>query len=97
MGQVIYGRFAAQVFREQVSVQRWQDMPMKLQAFATCWREGRDLRAEMSKSAYYRARAQLLEYGIDIGTPCNVLALTRHVEVVTVTAVPNLVGDRVAA
>lgn len=97
MGQVIYGRFAEQIMRETVSVQRWQDMPMKLQALATCWREGRDLRAEMSKSAYYRARAQLLEYGIDIGTPCNVLALTRHVEVVTVTPLANLVGDRVAA
>lgn len=90
MGKVIYGRFAAQVFREQVSVQRWQDMPMKLQAVATCWREGRDIRAEMSKSAYYRVRAQLLEYGIDIGTPCNVLALTRHVEVVQVAPQVNL-------
>ena len=97
MGQVIYGRFAAQVLRDQVSVQRWQDMPMKLQAYATCWREGRDLRSEMSKSAYYRARSQLLEYGIDIGTPCNVLALTRHVEIVQVMPVPNLVGNRSAA
>lgn len=97
MGQVIYGRFAAQVLREQVSVQRWQDMPPRLQAYATCWREGRDLRGELTKPTYYRVRAQLLEYGIDIGTPCNVLALTRHVEVVTVMPVPNLVGDRVAA
>lgn len=97
MGQVIYGRFAAQVLRESINVQRWQDMPMKLQALATCWREGRDLRAEMSRSAYYRARAQLLEYGIDIGAPCNVLALTRHVELVQVAPLSNLVADRDAA
>lgn len=92
MGQVIYGRFAGQLLRETLSVQRWQDMPMKLQALATCWREGRDLRAELSKSAYYRARTALLEYGIDIGTPCNVLALTRHVEVVQVEPQVNRIS-----
>lgn len=89
MEKVIYGRFAEQVFREGLEVQRWQELPLKLQHWATCWREGRDLRAEMSKSAYYRARAQLLEHGIDIGTPCNVLALSRHVQVVTVTPQVN--------
>lgn len=97
MGQVIYGRFAEQIMRESVSVQRWQDLPLRLQHWATCWREGRDIRAEVSTATYYRVRKQLLEYGIDIGTPCNVLALTRHVEVVQVMPLPNLVGDRVAA
>lgn len=82
MGQVIYGRFASQIMRESVSVQRWQELPPRLQHWATCWREGRDIRAELSTSGYYKVRKQLLEHGIDIGTPCNVLALTRHVEVV---------------
>ena len=97
MGQVIYGRFAEQILRETVSVQRWHDLPPRLHHWATCWREGRDVRADMSKGQFSKVRRRLLEHGIDIGTPCNVLALTRHVEVVQVIPLPNLVGDRVAA
>jgi hypothetical protein len=97
MGKVIYGRFAEQVFRDQVSVQRWHDLPTRLQHWATCWREGRDIRSDMSQATYYRVRKQLLEHGIDIGTPCNVLALTRHVEVVQVVMLPNLIEEIEAA
>lgn len=97
MGQVIFARFAEQVFKEQVSVQQWAELPPKLQHWATCWREGRDLRSEMSKTTYYRVRSQLMEHGIDIGTPCNVLALTRHVQVVEVQPLPNLIPFRRAS
>lgn len=93
MAQVIFGRFADQVFRESIDVQRWADLPPKLQHWATCWREGRDLRSDMSQTTYYRIRSKLLEYGIDIGAPCNVLALTRRVQVVTVTPVSALLDD----
>lgn len=96
MGKVIFGRFANQVFREQVDVQRWAELPVRLQHWATCWREGRDIRAELSTSGYYKVRGQLKEYGIDIGTPCNVLALTRHVQVVEVMPLENLIQPRVA-
>lgn len=91
MGKVIFGRFADQVFREHVSVQRWDELPPRLQHWATCWREGRDIRSDLSTSGYYKVRKQLLEFGIDIGTPCNVLALTRHVQVVEVRPLPNLI------
>lgn len=97
MGSVIYGRFAEQVFREAVSVQQWAELPVRLQHWATCWREGRDIRSDVSLATYYRVRKQLMEYGIDIGTPCNVLALTRHVQVVEVSPLPNLIESPRAA
>ncbi|MCK2088644.1 phage/plasmid replication protein [Thauera aromatica] len=97
MGKVIYVKFAEQVFREQLSVQRWDELPARLQHWATCWREGRDIRSDLSTSQYYKVRKQLLEYGIDVGTPCNVLALTRHVQVVEVSPLPNLIVPAEAA
>lgn len=90
MAQIIYGRFADPVFRDSLSVLDWSDMPMRLQAFATLWRDGVDLRSRMTNGAYYRNRAKLMEYGIDIGTPCNVMALTRHTRVVEVAPVSAL-------
>lgn len=93
MGQIIYGRFAEQVLRESVEVQRWHDLPPRLHHWATCWREGRDIRAEVSQATYYRIRSRLMEYGIDIGVPCNVLALTRHVQIVQVEAQQNLIQE----
>lgn len=90
MAQVIYGRFAGQVFRDTVAVQEWQDLPSKYEHWATLWREGRDLRQKMSKAQYYKVRKELSNYGIDIGTRCNVLALTRHVTVCEVRPVSAL-------
>jgi hypothetical protein len=93
MGQVIYGRFANQIFEQQIDVHKWQDLPARLHHWASCWREGRDLRAEMSKASYYRVKGQLAQYGIDIGAPCNVLSLSRHVQVVHVHPLPNLLSE----
>lgn len=90
MAQVIYGRFATPVFRDSISVLDWADMPMRLQAMATLWRDGVDLRSRLSNGAYYRNRSKLIEYGIDIGTPCNVMALTRHCRIVEVAPVSAL-------
>lgn len=93
MGQIIYGKFATPVFKQGIDVQEWGDLPSKLEHWATLWREGRDLRTKMSKSQYFKVRKVLLEYGIDIGTPCNVTALTRHCRVVEVTPVSALRSD----
>lgn len=90
MAQVIYGRFADPVFRDSLAVQEWGDLPPKLEHWATLWREGRDLRTKMSIASYYRVRSKLMEYGIDIGTACNVTALTRHCRIVEVAPVSAL-------
>lgn len=90
MANIIYGRFAEPVFRDSLSVQDWSQLPPRLQHWATLWREGRDMRALMKPANYYKVRGVLLEHGIDIGTPCNVLALTRHTRIVEVAPVSAL-------
>lgn len=90
MANVIYARFGDPLFRESLDVQDWKGMPVRCQAMATMWRQGVDLRTVLSKSAYYRERAKLIGYGIDIGTPCNVMALTRHCRIVEVSPVSAL-------
>jgi II/X family phage/plasmid replication protein len=42
------------------------NLPTKLRSTYTLWIEGHDLRDMLSKSAYYRHRAELKEYGINI-------------------------------
>jgi hypothetical protein len=101
MGKVIYGRFAEPLLREAIGVQDWSALPPKLEHWATLWREGQDLRSRvadgrLSLSQYYRVRSKLLEYGIDIAVPCNVLALTRHVRLVDVMPLENLLPGRAA-
>ena len=90
MANIIYGKFAGPVFRDSVSVQEWGELPARLEHWATLWREGRDLRTKMSLASYYRVRSKLMEYGIDIGTPCNVTALTRNCRIIEVTPVSAL-------
>lgn len=91
MGTIIYGRFADQVFRDQIETTRWTDIPSRLRTWAVLWRDGEDIRNQMSKSAYYRTRKALLEdHGIDIGVPCNVQSLTHKVQTVTVCPVSAL-------
>ena len=90
MAQIIYGRFADAVFRDSISVQEWDELPPRLQHWATLWREGKDIRAKLSNGGYYKVRKQLMEYGIDIGTSCNVMALTRHTRIVEVAPVSAL-------
>ena len=91
MGVIVYGRFADQVFRDSIEVTRWNDIPPRLRTWAVLWRDGEDIRNQMSKSAYYRVRKALLDdFGLDIGVPCNVQALTRRVQTVTVRPVAAL-------
>lgn len=90
MAQIIYGRFADPVFRDSLSVQDWGELPPRMQHWATLWRDGVDLRTKLSQNGYYKTRRKLMEYGIDIGTPCNVMALTRHTRIVEVAPVSAL-------
>lgn len=90
MAQIIYGKFANPVFRDSLSVQDWTAIPDRIRAHAVLWRDGVDLRTYLTNGAYYRSRSKLLEYGIDIGTPCNVMALTRNCRIVEVAPVSAL-------
>jgi len=94
MANIIYGRFADQVFHDSVSVEDWSNIPTRLRHHAIMWRDGVTPRSYLSSAQYYKARSKLLEFGIDIGTSCNVVALTRQVRVVQVVPVSAL---RVAA
>lgn len=89
MGQIIYGRFAAQLFRDQATVESWDDIPSRIRHHAILWRDGIDVRAGMSPATYYRVKARLLEFGLDISIPCNITAIstrTRSIEVTPVSA-----------
>lgn len=90
MTKVVYGRFAQEVFRDSVEVSNWNEIPARLRCWATLWRDGRDLRCEMSRPSFFRVQKALREYGIDVGVPCNVLALTRHVQLVEVRPAATL-------
>jgi hypothetical protein len=86
----VHALFADQVFREVVPVNSWEDIPARLRGIAYAWRGGDCLKNEMSKTAFYRARRHLLEYGIDIAVPCNVLAFTARVREVKCTPIHAL-------
>lgn len=90
MEKIIYGKFADQVFKQSVSVEDWTAIPSRLRQHAIMWRDGVDPRSYLGKSQYYLARKKLLDYGIDIGTPCNIIALTRQVRVVEVRPINAL-------
>ncbi|WP_230347204.1 phage/plasmid replication domain-containing protein [Methylobacillus methanolivorans] len=84
MEKIVYGKFASQAFAENATVETWTDIPTRLRQHAIMWRDGVDPKTYMSKSAYYRVRAALLEYGVDISSPCNVMNLTQRVRTILV-------------
>lgn len=91
MGQVIWGRFAEQGFRDTMCASSWAEgMPARLIGYAATWREGKDLRSVVPERTYYRVRRELLAYGIDVSLPCNVVALTRPAQEVAVQWLPAL-------
>lgn len=72
------GKMSARLYREktgQISFQSTDDVDLTLIStkaqFTFCaWRDGRDLRAMLSKSAFYRHRSEILKaVGIDINIP----------------------------
>ena len=84
MGQVVWGRFAEEAFQGGADAATFADIPKSLRLHAHDWKDGQDLRKLMKPSNYYRVRKALLAYGIDVGVPCNVIALKREVQQVTV-------------
>jgi len=90
MAKVIYGRFAGQVFRDSVSVERWDEIPARLRHYAVLWRDGVDVRSLCAESTFHRVANRLLACGFDIRVPCNVQALTRVVRQVEVRQVSAL-------
>lgn len=84
MGQVIWGRFAEEAFMEGADGASFVELPASLQRYAYAWKDGADVRSMVSDRTYYRVRRQLLEYGIDVGVRCNVVALKREVRKVSV-------------
>lgn len=61
-------------------------IPLRLRSTYILWRDGYDLRSELSKSTYYRNRKDLLDYNIDIAlavekrVSSNVIPLIRILE-----------------
>lgn len=53
---------------EQITLSddKLRSIPSRLKSTYIIWRDGYDCRSELTKSTYYRNRAMLLEYGIDI-------------------------------
>lgn len=85
MENVIFMGYSRQVFQEQTSVENWKDIPSRIRHYAVLWRDGVDLRNQCtSQRTYYRVLKALREYGIDASQPCNILTLTRRIEVVKV-------------
>jgi len=85
MENVIFLEYSNQVFREQATAESWNSIPPRLRQYAILWRDGTPLRAQCKSDAtFYRVRKQLLEHGIDASVPCNVMTLTRRIEVVKV-------------
>lgn len=85
MENVIFLENSNQVFRTQATAETWNDIPSRIRQYAVLWRDGTPLRAQCKSDAtFYRIRKQLLAYGLDCSQPCNIVTLTRRIEVVKV-------------
>lgn len=90
MAKIIYGRFANELFRDAVSVEDWNEIPVKLRVWAFLWRDGGDIRSQVSRSRFYAIKSGLRDFGIDISIPCNVVALTQRCRTIEVTPLHSL-------
>lgn len=87
---IIYGKFAHAVMREQATLDSFVDFPAKLRQHAIMYRDGTDPKTYLSRAQYYKVRTALLEHGLDISLPCNVETLKQAVKVITVGYAPTL-------
>lgn len=87
---IIYGRFSNQIFREQATVEDWSEFPPKLRQHAIMWRDGCNPKGYLSQSSYYRVKSDLLNLGLDISRPCNVMTLTQKVKFISLSCAPTL-------
>jgi hypothetical protein len=72
-------------------VDSFLEIPGRAGELAVAWRDGADLKKRLSTATYYRYRNKLLEYGIDIAVPANVVRLRSRVEVITLS--PAVIPD----
>jgi len=85
---------------EQITLsdEKLYSLPLRLRSSYILWRDGYDLRADLSKATYYRHRKELLNYGFDIAlaveksTSNNVVPLIRVLEAKPVS-VPDWAFD----
>lgn len=80
MAKIFMDRFKP-LLRGGASVDELTDeLPMRLSNALDAWRNGKDFHAavrdgRLSRRTYYRLRSDLLAYGVDIASPCNVVAM----------------------
>lgn len=84
MENVVYGRFAEVLTRNQVTVTEIQDIPGKLGLIARSYLNGENpyQTLQAGRSTLRRWRKQLLPYGLDISQPCDVLRFTTRIRVI---------------
>jgi len=84
MENIIYAQFAKQAFAHNATKDELLDIPTKLRQHAIMWREGVDPKAYLSRAQYYKVRSALIEYGVDISIPCDVVHFHTPVRVIEV-------------
>lgn len=89
MENVVYGRFAEVLTRNQVSVMEVHDIPGKLGLIARSYLNGENpyKTLQAGASTIRRWRKELLAYGIDISQPCDVLRVATRIRVVELVPV----------
>lgn len=100
MENVIYGKFAQVLTRNQVTVTEIQDIPGKLGLIARSYLNGENPYESLQagKSTIRRWRSQLLKYGVDIAQPIDVTRLTQRIRVIDLVpaSAPDWYQRRVA-
>lgn len=87
---IIYGKFINQLLAETVTAEDWSQFPAHLRQHAVLWRDGTDPRSYMSQANYYKVKKQLLEFGLDISRPCNIMNLVQKTKVLQIQMLPCL-------
>lgn len=83
MENVIYGKFAEVLTRNQVSVTECQKIPGKLGFIAKSYLNGENpYEADIGSSTRRRWRSQLMQYGIDIAQPIDVTRMQTRIRVI---------------
>jgi len=84
MENVVYGKFAEVLTRNQVTVTEIQDIPGKLGLIARSYLNGENPYESLHapERTVRRWRSQLMKYGIDIAQPIDVTRLTTRIRVI---------------
>ena len=84
MDNVVYGKFAEVLTRNQVTVTEIQDIPGKLGLIARSYLNGENPYEAMHapERTRRRWRSELVKYGLDIAQPIDVTRLTTRIRVI---------------